>query len=343
MRDRHVVVGAGPLGRAVVEALLRSVDADGDAEKVAIRLVNRSEPTDVSSGVETVRADVREPADAVAACAGASVVYDCVGLPYPEWAANFPAITAGILHGARAADARVVASDNLYAYGPVDGQITEDTPMEATDAKGRVRAARTSQYLENGTDRPAGSNRGGAAGDERPVPVAIGRAGNFFGPGVVDTSPLRDPFGSAIRGERVAALGSLDQPHSFSFVPDVAAALVALGGSERALGRIWHVPHLEPVTVRQLVEAIGDAAGTDPAVRTLPGVVEALLGVVNSDVRELRAISHQYTRPFVVDDSRFAAAFDVAPTPLADAVDRTVAWHRARLGARAGVAPKPPT
>ena len=33
-----------------------------------------------------------------------------------------------------------VAVENLYAYGPVDGPMTEDLPLRPTTLKGRVRA-----------------------------------------------------------------------------------------------------------------------------------------------------------------------------------------------------------
>jgi len=50
--------------------------------------------------------------------------------------------------------------------------------------------------------------------------------------------------------------------------------------------------------------------------------------VVNADVRELRAINHQFTQPFVVDDSKFTETFDVTPTSLSEAIETTLAWHR---------------
>jgi hypothetical protein len=34
----------------------------------------------------------------------------------------------GIVASASAAGARVVYSDNVYCYGPVEGQVTEDLP-----------------------------------------------------------------------------------------------------------------------------------------------------------------------------------------------------------------------
>lgn len=305
MSETHVVVGAGPLGRAVVEQLR-------DADR-SVRLVNRSEPTSIPDDAAFAQADVREAPEAVDACAGASVVYDCVGLPYAEWSQEFPNITEGLLRGAEAAGARLVVADNLYAYGPTDGPISERHPDAATDRKGKARATRTHTYL-NSTE----------------VPVAVGRASNFFGPGVIDTAPLVDPFGAALRGDQVSALGDLEAPHTFCYLPDFAASLVTLGDSDRAFGEVWHVPHPETVTIEGFVTLIFDEAGTKPSVRTAPWFVEALLGLVNADIRELRAVKYQFTQPFVVDDSKFTDTFDLSATPLEESIRNTLSWHRNR-------------
>jgi nucleoside-diphosphate-sugar epimerase len=305
MSETHVVIGAGPLGRAVADQLHRTDQS--------VRLVNRSVPASIPDTVEFHKADVRDEEQAVAACAGATGVYDCVGLPYAEWSREFPAITEGVLRGTEASGARVVVADNLYAYGPVDGPITERHPDEATDTKGQIRADRAKTYLENGE-----------------VPVTIGRASNFFGPGVIDTAPLVDPFGAALRSESISALGDLTVPHSFCYLPNFADALVTLGDSDRALGEVWHVPHPETVTTGEFLERIFEAAGTEYSVRTAPWFIEALLGVLNAEVRELQAIRYQFTKPFVVDDSKFIDAFGVSPTSLDEAIRNTLSWHRKR-------------
>ena len=61
--------------------------------------------------------------------------------------------------------------ENLYAYGPTGGRpLTEDLPLAARTRKGTTRAAMTTALLD--------VHRRGT------VRVAIGRASDFFGPGV---------------------------------------------------------------------------------------------------------------------------------------------------------------
>ncbi|HYV00746.1 MAG TPA: hypothetical protein VEM93_00150 [Actinomycetota bacterium] len=51
-----------------------------------------------------------------------------------------------IIEGAAAAEARLVFGDNLYAYGPVDGPLTEDLPYLARGPNGRTRALRSPRH-----------------------------------------------------------------------------------------------------------------------------------------------------------------------------------------------------
>ena len=72
-------------------------------------------------------------------------------------------------------DALLVSLENLYGYGPTDGApMTEDLPLNATTSKGRVRAAMTAELL--------------AAAQSGRVRIAIGRASDFFGAGVTEST-----------------------------------------------------------------------------------------------------------------------------------------------------------
>ncbi len=75
--DLSVVLGAGPVGRALVDTLV----ADGRS----VRVVTRSGDAAVPSGVDMVGADLSDPSAAARACEGAGVVYGCVGKDYRGW------------------------------------------------------------------------------------------------------------------------------------------------------------------------------------------------------------------------------------------------------------------
>ena len=115
-QDLHVVVGTGPVGRAVIGELA--------GRGLRVRAVSRHTAVGLPEGVETVEADITDRAEAARAAAGAAVVYHAASAPYHRWPELLPPLMRGVVAGARAAGARIVYADNLYAYGPVDGPLT---------------------------------------------------------------------------------------------------------------------------------------------------------------------------------------------------------------------------
>jgi hypothetical protein len=99
----------------------------------------------------------------------------------------------------------LVSLETLYGYGAVGGRpMTEDLPLAATGVKGRVRAAMTVEL------------RGAA--DAGRVRIAIGRASDFFGPGVTEGALLGERvFGNALAGRHAAERRHRRDP---SLVPD---------------------------------------------------------------------------------------------------------------------------
>jgi nucleoside-diphosphate-sugar epimerase len=136
-----------------------------------------------------------------------------------------------------------------------------------------------------------------------------------------------------LRGKPVSALGDPDAPHSWTYLPDVAAALVEVATQQRAWGRAWHVPTAPALSTRAMVDLLAAQAGTAPvAVRPVPSAVLGLLGLVSPLIRELKEIRYQFDRPFTVDSSAYQAQFALRPTPLDTQIEATVAWWRARTG-----------
>jgi hypothetical protein len=80
-------------------------------------------------------------ADALAtATAGAVAVYNAVDPAYDRWATDWPPVAAALLAAAQRSDAVLVMMGNLYGYGRPSGVMTPESPLAATDTKGRVRA-----------------------------------------------------------------------------------------------------------------------------------------------------------------------------------------------------------
>jgi nucleoside-diphosphate-sugar epimerase len=304
----HVVFGTGQVGSALAAHLA--------GLGIAVRAVSRHRPATLAGGVDWRAADVTDPEAAADAAKGASVVYQCVNAPYTQWPELFPPLQRGVLAAAERTGALLVALENLYGYGPTGGRpMTEDLPLAATTVKGRTRAAMTAELL--------------AAAEAGRVRLAIGRASDFFGPGVTQGSTLGERvFGNALAGRRADFIGNPDLPHTYSYVPDIAAGLATLGTDPRAAGQVWHLPGPQTVTTRALLDLVAGEVGHQVAVRSLPKLAVRALGLVNPMLRELAEMAYEFDQPFILDTSKYESAFGAAGTPLADAIAATVAWYR---------------
>ena len=153
-----------------------------------------------------------------------------------------------IIGGASAAGAKLVFGDNLYAYGPVDGPVTEDLPYRASGPNGRTRARIADDLM--------------IAHQQRRVRATIGRGSDFFGPHAHQSTVGDQVFARALAGKPARVLGDPDTPHTVTYIEDFARALVTLGDREEALGEVWHVPNAEAVTTRRFVEMVFASAGS---------------------------------------------------------------------------------
>ena len=137
-------------------------------------------------------------------------------------------------------------------------------------------------------------------------------------------------FGNALAGRRADFIGNPDLPHTYSYVPDIAAGLATLGTDDRAAGQVWHLPGPQTGTTRALLDLVAAEVGHPVGVRALPKLALRALGLVNPMLRELAETSYQFDQPFVLDTSKYESAFGAAGTPLAAAIAATVAWYRTR-------------
>jgi nucleoside-diphosphate-sugar epimerase len=119
-------------------------------------------------------------------------------------------------------------------------------------------------------------------------------------------------------------------PHTYTFIPDIGENLARLGEHDDALGRVWHLPSPETRTTRDVVALVYQAVGTKPRLKVTPAWQMRALGLVNRTVREINEMRYEFDEPFIVDSSRAEAELGLSATPLTDAVDQTVQWHRAQ-------------
>jgi nucleoside-diphosphate-sugar epimerase len=127
--------------------------------------------------------------------------------------------------------------------------------------------------------------------------------------------------------------GDPDQPHTYTYVPDVGRGLVVLGEREEALGQAWHLPSPDTVTTREFVGTIFEEVGRPPRVQAAPKLLLRAIGLFNPGIRETIEMLYEFEEPFVVDHSKFERAFGQRATPLEEAIGETVRWYRGKRAA----------
>ncbi len=315
----HVVLGNGQIGSLAAAELL--------ARGRRVRVVRRGSAGAPAERLEWASGDLADRAFAESVGRGASVVYDCTSPPYDRWLSELLPLARGAMHAAASAGAKLVALDNLYMYGRVDGPMREDTPIAPCSRKGEVRARLAAERAE---------------ACARGELVATARASDFFGPGVVRQTTFGERFWQRVfAGKSAQCFGDPDAPHALAYAPDVARALVTLGEHDEAFGRVWHVPTAPPESMRAMTSRLAAALGATIRVARVPRLALRAFGLVEPLAREVAEMAYQWDAPYVVDGSRFTAAFGGEPTSLDVVVAKTAAWATATYGALNGKARAP--
>ena len=306
MPDIYVVTGAGPVGWTVAEQL-----ADRGRQ---VRILTRSGSGPDHPLIERISGDAKDPAVLRTAFAGAKAVFHCIhGSAYTAaaWRAELPAAEQAVLSAAQEVGAVVVFPESLYSYSEADRVITEAGPRRATGGKRGVRT----DLLQ--------------AREASATPTVSVVAGDFFGPRVRMAHAGERMLAPVLAGKNVSVMGSARQPHSFTYVPDLAGAMIAAADQPSAWNAVWHAPTGPARTQKELAAAFAAAAGRPtPKVRVLPGWTIRTAALVSAGARELAEMLYQFERPFVMDSAASEAALGVSHTPLETAAAVTVEWWR---------------
>lgn len=300
MSASHVVLGAGPVGRAVVAAL-----TSRGIEPAVVTRSGTSVP-----GATSRRADLADPDHAAEAVAGAQVVFQCAQPAYHRWPEEFPALQARAADATTSAGALLVVAENLYGYGPVDGPLTQGLPLSATTRKGKVRAQ---MWRDLEAAHQAGHLR-----------VVAARASDFFGPGVEDSAVGQRFFGPLARGRVARVVGDPDRLHTYTYVPDFGEAMVRLSETPESWGRAWHVPNAPTGTTRAFAELAAELAGTRLRIQATPRWQLRLLGRFVPAIGEVVEMLYEFDEDFVVDHTPYATLLGDHATDLDEALAATL-------------------
>lgn len=262
-----------------------------------LRLVSRT-PRKVNASDTVMPAnllDVRQTAEAVK---GSSIVYFTAGLPPSTalWEAQFPQMLKNALDATRAAGASFAYFDNTYMYPQHDQLLTEDTPFAPHGRKGQVRAEMARMVLDE-------MKRG-------EIPVLIGRAPEFYGPGKTQSFTNALVIDKLKAGQKPRVPLRDDTLRTLIWTPDASRGLAALGNAPDAYGQTWHLPCCdERPTYKAFVAMAAQAFEQPSRYSVIPKLGFQVAGMFSEQVREIQELLPRYACDNLFDSSKFKQRF----------------------------------
>jgi nucleoside-diphosphate-sugar epimerase len=287
----QTILGAtGQIAAELVRELHRAHTTD-------LRLVSRN-PKKIHDADAIVSANLLDADQTAQAVKGSRIVYFTAGLP-PDtalWESQFPVMLKNALDATRTIGAKFVYFDNTYMY-PQDARLlTEETSFAPVGPKGQVRAAMAEAVLKEM-----------ARGD---IPVVIGRAPEFYGPGKTQSITNTLLLDNLRAGKTPRVPVRDDTLRTLIWTPDASRALAALGNASDAHGQTWHLPCDDNrLTYRQFVALACEVWGQLPSHQVLGKWMLTAAGLVSKQVRELRELLPRYAQDNLFDSSKFRRRF----------------------------------
>lgn len=262
-----------------------------------LRLVSRT-PRKVHEADTVMPADLTNAEQTRRAVEGSSIVYFTAGLP-PDtelWERQFSLMLQNALDAARAAGAKFAYFDNTYMYPQHDQLLTEATPFAPHGRKGQVRATMARMVLDEM-----------ARGD---IPVLIGRAPEFYGPGKTQSFTNALVIDALKAGKKPRVPVRDDTLRTLIWTPDASRALAALGNAPDAYGQTWHLPcDDERLTYKQFVAMAAEVFGRESSYTVVPKLGFAVAGLFSGQVREIKELLPRYECDNLFDSSKFKQRF----------------------------------
>ncbi len=298
----HTILGAnGVIGRE----LSRHLRADG----ARLRQVARA-PRAEAPGDEVVAADLLDPEATAAAIAGSDVAFLLAGLKYDTrvWQAQWPVLMRNAIDGCKRHGCALVFFDNVYAYGRVEGAMTEDTPYNPTSRKGEVRARIATMMMD---EVARGELRG-----------MIVRAADFYGPQAVLSVVHATVMQRLKAGKTPQWIGNPQAMHSFTYTPDAGRSLALLANTPQAYGQVWHaLTSKERMTGERFVRIACELSARPFRLQAAPRWLLALMGVFVPVVRENMEMLYQFEHDYSFDSTKLESAFAVSATPYREGIN----------------------
>lgn len=142
------------------------------------------------------------------------------------------------------------------------------------------------------------------------IPVLIGRAPEFYGPGKTQSFTNALIIDRMKEGKKPLVPVRDDTRRTLIWTPDASRALAALGNTSDAFGQTWHLPCCdERPTYKEFVTLASAALGKEASYRVLPKWAILAAGLFSKEVREIWELLPRYEQDNLFDSTKFKHRF----------------------------------
>ncbi len=308
MKKVLVIGASGGMGFAIVNELL----SRGMFEVVVfartrskLERLYGNEPN-----VSIVPGDVFDVDELRAAAQDVEMIFHAMNVPYYEWEAKLPILMTNMLTVARGENARLIAVDNIYAYGRTgSGKVNEDAPKRPHTTKGRLRLRLEDMIKESG------------------IEYLIAHFPDFYGPHAENTL-LNETFRRVVRDQKALFVGDPTIPREYIFTPDGATALVELSLRADAYGQNWNIPGVGVITGNEILQILR-RHGYSKGMTTITKFMVQMGGLFNPTMREAVEMFYLNERPVILSGDKLERELGVIPcTSYEEGIETTLAAMR---------------
>ena len=305
MKKLHTIIGAGgAIGQNLSELLIQSGES--------VRLISRKgSPT---LGCDVKQADSLNKAQLREALQGSDVAYLLIGIEYKIaiWKRDWPVIMRNVLDICIEEKIPLIFFDNVYMYGLVEGEMTEETPFAPCSEKGKVRAEIARMFLK---EIEQGHLKG-----------IIARSADFYGPHSENVSFFYQMVVKNMQqGKPAQWMMRSDLPHSMTFVPDAAKALLLLSNDDSAWNQTWHLPTASPaLSGHELSKLTAEHLNRPLKVTTLSRFMLRIASLFVPVVKESMEMLYQVDHTYQFSSTKFEKQFNFKPTSYAEGIKQSV-------------------
>ena len=302
---KHTILGAGgSIGNALAYELVNKNEN--------VRLVSRSGFSIPQT--EIVKADLNSYNETLKSVENSDVVYLTVGLPYNSkiWSEQWLKIMENTINACKKADAKLIFFDNVYMYGKVNGEMTENTPYNPCSIKGEVRA-KVATKLE--TEIKKGN-----------IKAVIARSADLYGLYATKTSlPFILAIDKLMNGKKAKWMLSDKTKHSFTYTIDTAKAMILLANNQESDNQIWHLPTYNPaITGKEFIEIVAKELEVKPNYSVLRKWMVKMVGLFDNNVSEAYEMLYQNEFDYIFNSDKFNNFFNYQPKTYKEGIRETI-------------------